>query len=134
MIDFFKSHKEELRLAKFEIFELEAKLKNIKRTVIDMSIGDPEPSEVVARREYVARVAAFHKDVLDKKIKAMISEVRAELEKIENTPKMDEILKGTCNALWLIYDWGEQCVNEMISVQVDGLSEDEKKLLDDKLK
>jgi len=44
------------------------------------------------------------------------------------------LLKGTCNALWLLHDWGEQCVGEMISYQTEGPSQEEKELLQDKLK
>lgn len=99
------------------------------RPVVDLNTGDPTPDKVDARREYVARVAAFHKDVMEQKIKSMISLVRDELDKVENTPATDLLLKGTSNALWLVYDWGEQCVNEMLSYQTDTLDVEERDLL-----
>ncbi len=99
------------------------------RPVVDLNTGDPTPDKVDARREYVARVAAFHKDVMEQKIKSMVSLVREELSKAENSPQTDLFLKGTINALWLMYDWGEECVNEMLSYQTDSLDVEERDLL-----
>lgn len=90
-----------------------------QKRVVDTNVGDPAPEDPTARREYVARVAAFHTDVLSPKIYAMVAEVRAELEKIDNSPELDRILKGTSNALWLMHSWGELMVSEMMSYRTD---------------
>ena len=103
---------------------LERQIERMGHRVVPAGVGDPAPSDQVPRREYIARVAAFHTDVMKYKIESMVSEVRAELEKVDNPPELDRILKGTCNALWLINDWGELAVSEMMSYRT--LEEDNK--------
>ncbi|HEC64412.1 MAG TPA: hypothetical protein ENI23_03880 [bacterium] len=64
-------------LLKDQVRKLEVLLEERSRGVLDINIGDPAPmGNSAARREYIARCAAFHKDVLDAKIKSMVSEVR----------------------------------------------------------
>ena len=46
--------------------------------VIPVDTEDPEPANQDLRKAFIARVAAFHFDVLDKKIKRMVSDVRGE--------------------------------------------------------
>lgn len=132
----FITRKEGLDLRQ-EIFLLKEQARKVEtkpRPVVDINIADPSPGERVARKEYISRAAAFHKDILDEKLKSMMAEVRHELTMVDNTSKMDDILKGTNNALLLLQDWGENCVNEMISYQAEPLDDEELKLLEDKLK
>lgn len=135
----YVSHEESLRLrqSNFSLKQENKAMREapaVKKPVVDVDIGDPAPSDQTARREYISRVAAFHKDVMKPKILAMVSEVRADLEKVDNTPKMDELLKGTCNALWLIYDWGEEAISEVVSYQAEKLDDEERDILKETLK
>jgi len=111
------------------VLELNSVKGEVKKPVVKVNIGDPTPVDGPARKAYIARVAAFHKEVMRDKILAMISDVHSELEKVDIGPVMDQILKGTINSLWLIYNWGEQCINEQIANQNEELTEEERELL-----
>jgi len=132
----FITKKESLRLRQ-ENFVLKEKLRQddkIPRPVLDVNIGDPAPENPVARREYIARCAAFHKDVLDQKMQHMISTVSSELVNIESSRDFDMVLKGTINALHLIREWGESTVNEHLANQTGDIDKEEVGILKEKLK
>lgn len=112
-----------------------------EKPFINVNTKDPAPTEEEARKMYVAKVAQYHKEILGPKILAMIGDVRAQLEKFDSatdnsgrpitsfkSEDFDLILKGTVNALWLMYEWGEQMTNEQLSYQ-EVLSQEEKQSL-----
>jgi len=107
------SLREKVASLNIELEEMQEKFG--KRLVVDMKVGDPAPENEVARREYIARCAAFYKDVMETKSRQMISEINAVLGSVENSREFDLVLKGTLNALHLWRDWGEMCISEMLS-------------------
>jgi hypothetical protein len=110
--------------------------------VVVLDSEDPEPKDPALRKSFVARVAAFHFDILDKKIKRMVSDIRETMMKVDrNTFGMsqgeyDLFLKGTENGLWLLHQWGEELKNEKVADDsgANDLTEEDKKELKDKLK
>lgn len=104
------------------LLALRAELRGIKpekpKPVIDVFAGDPDAvTDTEQRKLYVAQVAGFHKDILGPKILNLIAEARAELEK-PMQEKLSDIIRGSINALWLIYGWGEQMLGEQVESQV----------------
>jgi hypothetical protein len=94
-----------------------------QRPFVPVEVSDGEPTDSTERKMYVAKVAGFHQEILKPKVLRMISDARAELEKWGNSdPTTTALLRGTINALWLFYDWGELMTNEQISnqTQIDG--------------
>lgn len=92
------------------------------RAVVAANVGDVEPSEEKARREYVASASNFYQEILEPKLLQMIAEIR-ELEDTIFTAvptgmsriEYDYILKGTSNAFKLLMDWGTAMVGEHAS-------------------
>lgn len=134
-----------------EILALKAKViafeteERSKRPFINVGLKDPIFGDT-DRKTYVARAAAFHKEVLGPKLLVMIGNVREQLEKFDSAKDnlgrpitsfdnetFDAVLRGTSNAFWLIYDWGESMINEQIAYQTQGLSDEEKKKLQEEL-
>lgn len=106
-----------------------------QRPFIDLNVGDPTPSDSEARKLYVATVAQFFREYFNQKIYVMISNVREQLEKIDGithaggrTSQMDNFLKGTINAFWLMHDWGINMTNEEAAFNRE-LTEDERETL-----
>ena len=126
---------------KTELFLAKQKT-SLPHPVVGMDVGDTSPIDSKERKMYVGQVAGFHKDVQQKKIVSMISEMREQFEKKNRDTfgytqaDYDLFLKGTINGLWLMHDWGETMVNEQLSYQVDddGLNKGEVQGLKDKLK
>lgn len=109
----------------------------MKIDLVPIDLLDPAPADSQTRSEYMARVAGFYFDILEPKLKQMISSSYAVLEG-ENTPEQDNLLKGTIFALREIMRWGENCLNEHKAKYIepdedeeeaDTLQEDIKKLL-----
>ena len=81
--------------------------------VIDFHDGEPQDEE--ARQVYVASVANFHEDILRRRLIKNIADVREQLASMDYSGIPDSVpreafdwyLRGTENALWLIYEWGE---------------------------
>jgi hypothetical protein len=87
--------------------------------IIDVDIGDPTPDKIEQRREYVAKVAGFYKDVLKSKLLQMISVFHKLLEEETNDRETDLYLKiGTfiCRDLM---KWGDQAISEQMSYQTE---------------
>jgi hypothetical protein len=108
--------------------------KKPERPFIESIIKDPMPADDKEGKEprkiWVGRWAGFHKDYLGPKILKTIQEVRDELSGIKNDREYDLVLKGTINALWLIYDFGERMINEQLANQQKEISSEEKDLLE----
>lgn len=129
------TRKESLAL-RYENFELKEKLRNTKvptKPLVDIDIGDPAPADRVARREYVARSAAFYKDILEPKTRQMISEVNIELANVENGRGVDWLLKGTINCCHLFRDWGEMMISEHVDNQTNRIEDEELEIIKDKI-
>lgn len=99
----------------------------LEKTLIDVGIGDPAPTDAGKRKDFVAKVAELQKDILGPKIKQMISSAQALLSESSNDREFDQALKGGIYMLWEIYRWGELMINEQISNQTgqNPSSEDE---------
>lgn len=112
-----KNIKLELEIQKLRIEkrELESRLKT--KEFIDVRLGDPSPVDTVKRATYVAKVAGLHKEILEPKIKHMISNAHSLLEESTNDREFDQSVKGGIYMLWEICRWGELMVNEQISNQ-----------------
>lgn len=133
-----EAEKEKSLLLKADLIALQNEKKR-ERPIIAVDEGDPSPSDSAKRKMYVAQVAGFHKDIQSPKIKHLIRNMREEFEKVNrdtfgySQQEYDLYLKGAINGLWLLYDWGEQAINEMVSYQ-QGPDEDDLTELKDKLK
>lgn len=92
-----------------------------ERPIVAVDEGDPAPDDSAKRRAYIAQVAGFHKDIQSPKLKYLIRLMREEFEKVNrdtfghSQQEYDLYLKGAINFGWLLHDWGEQAINEMIS-------------------
>lgn len=95
--------------------------KRKEHPIIAVDMGDPVPSDTAKRRAYIAQVAGFHKDILSPKLKLLIGGMREAFEKVNrdtfgySQQEYDLYLKGAINFGWLVHDWGEGAINEMIS-------------------
>lgn len=87
--------------------------------IIAIDIGDPTPEKTTERREYVARVAGFYKDVLKPKCIQMISTYHRLLEEETNDRETDLILKVGVFQCREWMKWGESAVSEVVANQVD---------------
>lgn len=94
---------------------LNLKLENSKlkkfHELIDITIGDPEPTDTESRKMYVAKVAELY-TFFSPKIKLFISRCYKELENNENTQVQDMILKGAIFAFREIEIWCKNMANE----------------------
>jgi hypothetical protein len=124
-IDALKTRERQLKILEEKLHEIEPKNRREKNKIIPLvsvDTEDPDRVKEVERKSYIARVAAFHIDVMDKKLKRMISDVRENIMQIGrdtfgySQKDFDLYLKGTENALWLIHQWGELAVSEKVSV------------------
>lgn len=113
--------------------------KKKERPVIAVDEGDPSPLDTAKRKMYIAQVAGFHKDILSPKIKHLVRLMREDFEKVNrdtfgySQQEYDLYLKGAINGFWLIHDWGESAINEIISYSQEP-SEVDLEELKDKLK
>lgn len=119
--------------------ELE-EIKSSREIVIDPYIGDPtidpmnpEPSKAQERREYVAKVAGLHREILAPKIKQMISRLHSDLENVDNETKHDFILKAAVYVLKELILWGNAMESEHMSY-ITELTEDQKNEVIDQIK
>lgn len=105
-------------------FELEAMRKS-RRTVIpiiEVGINDPEPVDQEQRERYVSEFNRFFEELLGRKLKHLIAQVREDLdwsgwkdtEHAGGLPEgmtrgeYDAYLRGTSNAFRLLLEYGEQ--------------------------
>lgn len=94
--------------------------------VIGVDIGDPAPSDAGGRREFIARVAAFHKDILSPKLFQMISATHRLLEEETNDRETDLYLKMLTYVCRDLIKWGNEAINEQLGYQTnDAASESE---------
>lgn len=109
-----------------------------ERVPIPVGVADPTPSEPSKRKTYVSQVAGFHNNIMANKMLMLISDARESLERFDSTigpngqpltdfarSEFDLILRGTINAYWQLYNWGESMVNEQLSYQLPEKSKDE---------
>ncbi len=120
-------------------------LRGVELPFISIDDGEQIPIDQEERKLYVAQIAGFHKDIMDKKILAMIAGVRAQLGKLDSTldnngrkitqyspQDFDLILKGTENAFWLLHDWGKEMISEHMENQ-RGITSEEREDLQAKI-
>lgn len=112
---------EKISTLETEILRLKAegmgKDAQIRKTVrvLDPRSADPEPTDINARKEYVAEVANFFDGIGEKKVLHMIATVREQLDDVWTSgppPGMtrydyDNFLRGTSNAFKVLLDWAD---------------------------
>lgn len=112
--------KEQISSLETQLF-LAGKKKDLPLPVVDLDMGDPEPTDAATRKMYVARVAQFHHETMEPKLLSLISDARGQFEQISRDlfglkpAEYDLFLKGTINGLWLIHEWGRSMVNEQLA-------------------
>lgn len=89
-----------------------------KKQLIDIDIGDPSPTDVVKRKEYVAEVAGLHRKILEPKLRQMISVSHNLSEAVSSEREFDLVMKGVVYAFREILKWGESMVSEQVANQV----------------
>lgn len=135
---FLSELKFKIRILEIENAALIAQSENRKKT-LNLSAEDTSPIDIEKRKDYIAKVAIFYKDIFEKKINEMVTYQYAALGDIDNNKEKDLIHKGTINALNLIDEWFRECVVEQSgylsekSTQEES-SEDVKQRLKNKLK
>lgn len=112
--------------------ELQSKLDSIEVArkaveAIDVFDGDPIPLDSVKRREYVSQVAGLHTDILEPKLKHMISRSLLLLEDSTNDREFDLAVKGAIYFAREFIRWGNLMVSEQIQNQVDITNNDKPK-------
>lgn len=83
-----------------------------KKLLLDIGMTDPSPMDTEQRKDYIAKVVIFYKDVFEKELIKLITTQYGALGVMENTRDRDLIHKGTINALNLIDDWFQDCIRE----------------------
>lgn len=96
-------------------FEQKSLKKSESKLPIPVDIGDPAPKDEEERREYVARVAELHTDILKPKFVQMISSAHSLLEDPELPEATQRSIQGTVYCLRELILWGDQKVNERIA-------------------
>lgn len=86
--------------------------------LIEMDLGDPSPVDREKRKLYVAQVAGLHKEILEPKLKQMISKAHSLAEEQTNDREIDLQIKGVIYAFREMMKWGESMVNEQVANQV----------------
>lgn len=122
---------------KLLVFELKDK----PLSFISVDEEDPESSLKVDRKSYIAKVAAFHADIFNKKIKRMIADNREYMMAVNretfgySNQEFDIYQKGIENILWKIHEFGENAVSEKMSYEIgeDELEESEVEELKSKI-
>lgn len=97
--------------------ELEAEKKRGVFPRIDVNLGDPSPVDSKERALYVAQVAGLHKEILEPKLKQMISNIHQLLGEATNDREYDQALKGALYFAWEFIRWGNMMVGEQIAIQ-----------------
>lgn len=90
-----------------------------KKGLIDVRVGDPSPADKEKRASYVGVVAGLHTDILEPKLKQMISNLHEMLESSTNDRDFDQSLKGAVYFAWELIRWGQSMVNEQIANQTN---------------
>lgn len=85
--------------------------------MFDVFAGDPIPKDTHARRQYVSQVAGVYKDLLEPKLKHMISATLFDVGQLSNSRDDDMALKGAVYALRELMRWGDIMVNEALADQ-----------------
>lgn len=135
-LDVDRLERENIQL-RMRVQDLESQVKKM-RPIVAVDEGDPAPFDSAKRKLYIAQVAGFHKDILAPKLKHLIRLMREEFEKVNRDTfgytqqEYDLYLKGAINFGWLLNDWGDHAINEVISYTQEP-SEDEIQELKDKL-
>lgn len=88
-----------------------------KRLPIDPRVGDPSPLDSEQRVLYVAQVAGLHKDILEPKLRQMISSLYQLLEEASNDREYDQAIKGAIYFAWELIGWGNRMVSEQVAIQ-----------------
>lgn len=130
-----KELKDEIALLKLKIIRLE-KLTQKDISLIDIDMSDPAPSDTDSRKAYVAQVAGFYFDILEKKVKQMLSNVHTLMEDCENDDKRNHQLAGAAYSLREFLFWGRAMTNEHMSylTKESEISEEELGELKEKIK
>lgn len=86
---------------------------------IDITLGDPTPTDSEQRKAYVAQVAGFFESILKPKINHMIMVTHNLLEATDTDRDFDLVLKGVIYSFREFKKWGESMVNEQLANQVE---------------
>lgn len=113
--------KKQLNEALVTIAQLKAQVR--KNDIIDVKIGDPSPIDKVKRSGYVSQVAGLHKQILEPKLKQMISNMHLLLEEATNDRETDQTLKGAIFLAWELIRWGDSMVNEQVANQTSQIDD-----------
>ena len=107
---------QDLKKLQDENLQLKIEIEKYKKIydVIDLSIGDPEPTDTEKRKMYVAQVAELY-SFFSPKIRTFISRCYKELENVENTGEQDRIIKGAIFAFRELDNWLREISNENFS-------------------
>lgn len=114
------------KLMELEAENVDLKLKIYtapKTELVPCDLLDPSPTEVVERKAYVAKVAGFFQDVLNKKIYAMISASHSLLEDESLSEKQSDKILGSIYSLREFLHWGKTMLNEHLSYIQEGKEE-----------
>lgn len=93
---------------------------------INVFDGDTEPVDSQKRRVYVSQVAGAHKDILEPKLKSMLSKTFMLLEPSDNDRDFDQAVKGAIYFGRELLRWGERMVNEHVSYQTQSNEDNNK--------
>lgn len=123
-----------------EIFLLNVKVTSFEEAekkfhpLVDFSLGDPAPKDSEQRKTYVARTAGFFSEILEPKLKSMLSSLHNMLEERDSDRDFDLILKGVAYAFRDLIKWGNAMINEQVANQNINVSEGDVENLKEKLK
>jgi len=104
-----------------------------QKSIIDITLGDHIPTDTEARKMYVASVAGFFKEIMQKKLEFMIANTHNMLEETTNDRDFDLMLKGAVYSFRELLVWGKLMLNEQMANQTENVSEEDIQSLKDKL-
>lgn len=96
---------------------------NKENELIDITLGDPTPTDSLERKAYVAAVAAFYKNYFEKKLNVMLMNIHNSLEPSDNDREYDMALKGSAYLCRELKLWGESMINEQVANNSEGTEE-----------
>ncbi len=111
---------------KIDVLESELSKLKKEKLFVDVFSKDPSPQDTEKYKLYVAQVAGLYKEILEPKLKHMISNALQLLEPSTNDREFDQAVKGSVYTLRELMLWGQSMINKQISFQSEEIEKNNK--------
>ncbi len=133
IVEILVKEKEDLDDANLTMKATIASFEKESKPLIEFSLGDPIPQDSEARKVYVAQVASFFKNILEEKLKFMLSSLHNMFEEQGSDRDFDLMLKGVAYSFRELMKWGNVMINEQVANQNTDIPEKDVENLKEKL-